>query len=483
MVDSLLIGVNLAGGEFGSNVPGTYGVDYTYPTHAEIDYYASKGLDVIRLPFLWERIQHSEFGALDTTELARLDDVVNYATNKGLKVDLDVHNYGSGFGNLIGSAQTPNAAFADLWGKLAGHFESNPNVIFGLMNEPHDQSASTWLVSVNDAITAIRSTGATQEILVPGSYYDGAWTWTTTDNAAVIGTGVHDPLHNFAFEVHQYLDADGSGKHSGVVSANIGVERLTAITQWAESTGNHLFLGEVGVATDQTSLTALNLMLSYMKQHADAWQAVTYWAGGPWWGDYMFSIEPQAGVDKPQMAVLVNHLSSVAFSPSDAGTIVYTAEYGAVPSPTEINVLNQFTTMQYAYGQQIGVLDPTLYAYQALGVALASTAAQFQSNFGPFNPTYPVSAAGDLQFATDAYASLFGHAANAAVVQQFVDQLNYFENLYAAAGVFGSGSNIDLLARGAIYGQMIGIAYEIDPTGFSNPHAAIVGSMPLTHSV
>ena len=32
---------------------------------------------------------------------------------------------------------------------------------------------------------------------------------------------------------------------------------------------------------------------------------MTYWAGGPWWGDYMFSIEPQNGVDKPQMAILM----------------------------------------------------------------------------------------------------------------------------------------------------------------------------------
>ena len=483
MVNSLLIGVDLAGAEFGSNVPGTYGVDYTYPTRAEIDYYASKGLSVIRLPFLWERIQHSEFGALDTTELARLDDVVNYATSKGLKVDLDVHNYGSGFGNLIGSVQTPNSAFADLWGKLAGHFESNPNVIFGLMNEPHDQSASTWLVSINDAIAAIRSTGATQEILVPGSYYDGAWTWTTTDNAAVIGTGVHDPLHNFAFEVHQYLDADGSGKHAGVVSATIGVERLTAITQWAESTGNHLFLGEVGVATDQTSLTALNLMLSYMTQHADAWQAVTYWAGGPWWGDYMFSIEPQNGIDKPQMAVLVNHLSSVGFSPDDAGTFVYTAEYGEVPSATEINVLNQFTTVQYAYGQQIGVMDPAVYAFQSLGVALASTATHFQNSFGPSNRTYPASASGDLQFASDAYASVFGHAGTNAQVQHFVDQLTFFENLYTVAGGFGSPSNIDLLARGAVYGQMLGIQYEIDPTAVGDFHVAIIGSASTMHAV
>jgi endoglucanase len=291
-------------------VPGVFGTDYTYPTHSEIDYYAAKGMGVVRLPFLWERIQRSEFGQLDAAELGRLDDVVSYATGRGLKIEIEPHNYGYGFGALIGGAQTPNAAFADLWGKLAFHFQSNSGVIFGLMNEPHDQSASAWLGSANAAIAAIRGAGAMQEILVPGSYWDGAWTWTSTDNAAVVGAGVQDSAHNFAFEVHQYLDADGSGTHAGVVSATIGVERLTAITQWAEATGNRLFLGEVGVTTDQTSLTAFDGMLSYMQQHTGAWQGVTYWAGGPWWGNYMFSIEPQNGVDKPQMGILLQHLSA-----------------------------------------------------------------------------------------------------------------------------------------------------------------------------
>ena len=60
------------------------------------------------------------------------------------------------------------------------------------MNEPHDQSASAWLGSANAAIAAIRNAGAMQEILVPGSYWDGAGSWTTTDNATVIGTGVQD---------------------------------------------------------------------------------------------------------------------------------------------------------------------------------------------------------------------------------------------------------------------------------------------------
>ena len=119
MASSLLIGVNLAGAEFDpKNVPGVFGSHYTYPTYSEIDYYAGKGMEVVRLPFLWERMQHIQLGPLDAAELGRLDDVVNYATGKGLKIEIEPHNYGYGFGALIGSAQTPDSSFADFWGKL-----------------------------------------------------------------------------------------------------------------------------------------------------------------------------------------------------------------------------------------------------------------------------------------------------------------------------------------------------------------------------
>ena len=68
----------------------------------------------------------------------------------------------------------------------------------------------------------------------------------------------------------------------------------------------------------------------------------------------------------------------------------------------------------------------------------------------------------------DAYAGVFGHAGSAAQVNIFVDQLTYFEAQYTAAGVFGGASNIDLLARGAIYGQMLGHA-ELGDVGEPRP--------------
>ena len=529
MTSSFLLGVNLAGAEFGTNVPGVFGTDYIYPTHAEIDYYASKGLDVIRLPFLWERLQRTELGPLDDAELARLDDIVNYATSKGLKIEIEPHNYGYGFGALIGSAQTPTSSFADLWGKLAVHYKSNPDVIFGLMNEPHDQSATVWLSSANAAIAAIRSAGAMQEILVPGSYWDGAWTWTTTDNAAVVGTGIQDPAHNFAFEVHQYLDADGSGRHPGVVSTAIGVERVTAITQWAETTGNHLFLGEVGVSTDQASLTALDNMLTYIQQHTNVWQGVTYWAGGPWWGNYMFSIEPQNGVDKPQMNILVEHLTPVPTTspppgqdlhfvqdahygivrlglPLDQATTVANAisagtlneaqyiynllsqvttttipavaveasMYGVVGTSAEITMLaTQFLPPQVEFANHYG-FNPQVYASEALGLAFAfgnetgSTA--FADSFGPSNPTMPNSVSGDLSFAMAAASAIFGSASTANLINAIDTWVTNWKAFYSSHGIPGildpTANQVDLAARGAAWGDAVGEALVADSGPF-----------------
>jgi Ca2+-binding RTX toxin-like protein len=125
------------------------------------------------------------------------------------------------------------------------------------------------------------------------------------------------------------------------------------VTRWAEQTGQRLFLGEVGVGTDATGLSALNNMLQYMNQHTDVWQGVTYWAGGPWWGAYMYRIEPQglgtsAVADRPQMVILAQvepdkpiFLSTAAISGADAIEVDLqhgTVSLGGTPCDTFVGV-------------------------------------------------------------------------------------------------------------------------------------------------
>ena len=308
-----LVGVNLAGPAFApQNVPGVLGTDYVYPTHNEVDYFASKGMNVFRLSFLMERLEPAQNGPFDAAELARIDDVVNYAGSKGIKVILDPHDFGQAYGNDIGSAGTPASTLTNFNAKLAAHYASTPNVIFGLMNEPHNQSAAQWEPIAQDSVNAIRAAGATsQEILVPGTYWQNAKNWTTSDNAAAMGK-VTDPNHNMAYELHMYVDAGSGGAQPDTVSPTIGVERIADATKWAEATGNRLFLGEFGVSGDSAGLAALSNTLTYMDQHSDAWQGAAYWAAGPAWGSMFMSIEPSGGpgnyTDKPQMGILTQHL-------------------------------------------------------------------------------------------------------------------------------------------------------------------------------
>lgn len=55
---------------------------------------------------------------------------------------------------------------------------------------------------------------------------------------------IQDSGNNFAFDVHQYLDADASGTSPNCVNTSIGVERLTSFTNWLYTNNKRGFLGE-----------------------------------------------------------------------------------------------------------------------------------------------------------------------------------------------------------------------------------------------
>ncbi|MCW5203658.1 glycoside hydrolase family 5 protein [Desulfobulbus sp. US5] len=342
-------GVNLAGAEFGVwdgnvNLPGIYDTDYIYPTSAEVDYYISKGMNTFRLPFRWERLQLALFAAFDAAELNRMDTFVDYATAKGASVIIDPHNFqryypdpnnhqSSGQG-LVGTVEVPDAAFADLWEKLAVHYKGNSRIIFGLMNEPNTMPTAQLVASENAAIAAIRTAGANNLILVPGNQWSGAWAWNETWYNGANSEhmlNIVDPGDNFAFEVHQYMDDDYSGGSSDITGNDpmTGVTRLTNFTGWLKEHNLKGFLGEFAVANSRIGNAAedvgdevIDNMLSYMEENADVWIGWTWWAAGPWWAvDYQFTLEPtnlgqsNQGEDRAAMAVLAQHLTRSSLIP------------------------------------------------------------------------------------------------------------------------------------------------------------------------
>ncbi len=311
-------GVNLSGAEFGPYKRGTprrYGYDYGYPSENEINYFASKGMNVFRIPFRWETLQPELKGGLDTNELARLREVTDAITKKGYVAVLDPHNYARYDGKIIGSGEITSADFADFWAKLATVYKGNDRVWLGLMNEPHDMPSAQWLDAANAAIASIRRTGAKNRILVPGNHWTGAHSWAKSDNAQTM-LQIKDPANRFLFDVHQYLDNDSSGRKETVVSPTIGEERLTSFVAWCRANKKRAFLGEFGVASSKEAREAVDTMLHAMERNRDVWAGFTWWAAGPRWGEYMFTIEPKNLTDRPQMQTLRPHLQTIDYAPA-----------------------------------------------------------------------------------------------------------------------------------------------------------------------
>ena len=154
-------GVNLPEAASGADsIPGKYGTNYIYPQPSTLDYFAKEGMNIIRLPVLWERLQHRLLGNLDNDEMGRVDAVVSHAESKRMRVILDVHNYAAYSGTIIGTKGLPPSALGDLWRRIAQRYKDNETVIFGLMNEPNSLPTETWLEAANIAIADIRRTGA-----------------------------------------------------------------------------------------------------------------------------------------------------------------------------------------------------------------------------------------------------------------------------------------------------------------------------------
>ncbi|RDW69037.1 glycoside hydrolase family 5 protein [Aspergillus mulundensis] len=284
-------GVSESGAEFGeSNIPGVWNTDYIFPDTSAISTLISKGFNSFRIPFLMERLTPEITGSFDEGYLQNLTSVVDAITSAGAWAILDPHNYGRFNGEII---STPSD-FKTWWQNVATQFADNKNVIFDTNNEYHDMDQTLVLNLNQAAINGIRAAGATtQYIFVEGNSYTGAWTWTeNNDNLK----SLTDPQDKIVYEMHQYLDSDGSGTSETCVSSTIGAERVSSATQWLKENGKLGVLGEFAGGDNEQCRTAITGMLDDLKENADVWLGALWWSAGPWWGDYMYSMEPTGGV-------------------------------------------------------------------------------------------------------------------------------------------------------------------------------------------
>lgn len=315
-----LLGVNLAGAEFGTTNPaensGRHATHYIYPLPIFISRYRSPeklndlNFNIVRLPFRWERLQHNVREELQKEELRRLKDSAKWLNSRNIAMILDVHNYGFYRQKIVGGPEVSTEDLVDLWRKLAREFADQPLVIFGLMNEPHKHTPRQW-ADINTAlIEAIREEGAENLILASGTRWSGAHSWKfekNGDSNAIAQNTVVDPIGRTVFEAHQYFDSNSSGTKADCVDPDRAIDRMDKFTSWLHENNKLGFIGEFGTPGTPDCLKTLEAFVDHVEENKDVYIGWTYWAAGPWWTkNYIMSIEPM-DESVPQIPILTKY--------------------------------------------------------------------------------------------------------------------------------------------------------------------------------
>lgn len=301
-------GINLPSASFNDQkIPGIYARDYIYPSAEDLASYAGKGFTVVRLPYLWERLQHSLFGPLDDAELGRIKNVVAAAHSLKVRIILSPHNFGryhvNGKPTLIGTGDVSIGSFADFSRKVAAAFAGDDAIYaLSLMNEPHD-SQGLWKQTAQAGLDAIRQADPARLVLAPGDQWSSAFSWRAYNEDFLL----RDPASRVMYEAHQYFDADRTGTYkldysrSGASPCR-GVEWISPFVEWLKRHRQRGIITEFGVpGSDPRWRALLRHLLVYLAQEGIPW---TYWAGGPWLSNYRLAVEPNNPADASLLAVL-----------------------------------------------------------------------------------------------------------------------------------------------------------------------------------
>lgn len=297
-------GINIAGFDFGCSTDGSCGGAYVDPGSngiAQMKHFATDDkLNTFRLPIGWQHLVNNQLGgSIDATVGAAYDTLVQGCLATGALCIIDLHNYARWNGAIVGQGGPTNAEFADVWSKLASKYSSEKNIAFGLMNEPHDLTMTTWATSVQAAVTAIRKAGATsQYILLPGTDYTSAGSFVQNSGPALLTVKDSDgSTSKLIFDVHRYLDADNSGTNAECVSNHVE-DSFVPLASWLRTNGRKAILSEVGGGNTASCEQDVCAAIASLNQNSDVYLGFVGWSAGAFDKSYVLSQTPTGSTDQ-----------------------------------------------------------------------------------------------------------------------------------------------------------------------------------------
>ncbi len=189
---------------------------------------------------------------LSEAYLGTLDRVVTGATDAGLMVILDLHEYNVMAADPVGK----KPMFLAFWRQIAPRYKDTPSsILFEIMNEPAGKfTAPLWNACFPEALAIIRETNPDRTVVIgPASWNSlfalGSLRLPPDDRNIIVTVHYYDP---FRF-THQGADWTPEFKDiSGVPWLGTDADRAAirkdfeSAQKWAEAEKRPLFLGEFG---------------------------------------------------------------------------------------------------------------------------------------------------------------------------------------------------------------------------------------------
>ncbi len=207
-----------------------------------IEDYADAGFTCVRIPTRWdEHTADVSPYTIDASWLARVEEVVDWALDRGLYVVLNAHHENW----LTGDFSTENQErFDRIWEQVSYHFRNKSDkLLFEIINEPYFDLSVAEMDALNERILdIIRVENATRYVLITGGsdvwYIQPLFQMAVPDDPYLIGYFHYYPpdgLYDF-----------GWGSDSDKADVD---EYFDEIQEWSFQNNIPIFLGEFGATT------------------------------------------------------------------------------------------------------------------------------------------------------------------------------------------------------------------------------------------
>lgn len=224
---------------------------------------AEAGFDTVRLPV---RVSAHWNDGIDPAFLARMDEVIGWAREAGLRVILDLHH----FEELMQDPDAHSDIFLAIWQELAEHYRDAPDdLIFELLNEPSENLTTAKAITLfTRAVPLIREGHPDRWIIIGGG------NWSDEAELAALPTFDDRTVHTFHFyDPYTFTHQQAEWIETPLPPSTWGDEDLEKTREQLERGLNHsgapVFLGEFGVY-DRAPIKDAVAWLAFVREAAES---------------------------------------------------------------------------------------------------------------------------------------------------------------------------------------------------------------------